>query len=59
MFLLIGGLNAPPGKKMGHAGVVVAGVNTTAAAKMEALQKAGAVATDSPQALRDAVLAVN
>jgi len=57
VFALIGGVNAPPGKKMGHAGAVVAGVNTTAATKMEALQKAGAFVAESPQALRDAVLA--
>jgi succinyl-CoA synthetase alpha subunit len=57
VFALIGGLNAPPGKKMGHAGAVVAGVNTTAATKMEALQKAGAFVAESPYALRDAVLA--
>ena len=56
VFVLIGGANAPPGKKMGHAGAVVAGADTTAAAKMEALQKAGAFVADSPQALRDAVL---
>ncbi|MEW6671340.1 MAG: succinate--CoA ligase subunit alpha [Thermodesulfobacteriota bacterium] len=55
VFALIGGLNAPPGKKMGHAGAVVAGADTTAAAKMEALQKAGAFVADSPHALRDAV----
>lgn len=56
VFALIGGVNAPPGKKMGHAGAVVVGVNTTAASKMEALQEAGACVAESPMDLRDLVL---
>ncbi len=44
----IAGVTAPPGKKMGHAGAIISGSQGTAAAKMEALQEAGAVVLDDP-----------
>lgn len=44
----IGGATAPPGRRMGHAGAVISGNSGTAAAKKEALAKAGATICDSP-----------
>ncbi len=35
------GLTAPPGRRMGHAGALIGGANETAAAKTEALNRAG------------------
>lgn len=54
-FALIGGLNAPPGKKMGHAGAIVFGKKTTAEAKIEALKSAGVAVFANPFALREAI----
>ncbi len=47
----IAGVTAPPGRRMGHAGAVISGGRDTAAAKMEAMKRAGIHVAESPAAL--------
>ena len=51
----IAGATAPQGKRMGHAGAIIGGGSGTAAAKIEALTKAGVKVAPTPSEMGETI----
>jgi succinyl-CoA synthetase alpha subunit len=54
----VAGATAPPGRRMGHAGAIVAGSSGTAAAKIEAFKAAGVAVAETPAAIAETMIKI-
>lgn len=52
----VAGVSAPPGRRMGHAGAIIAGESDTANAKMDAMEQLGLYVARNPAKIGETVL---
>lgn len=52
----VAGVSSPPGRRMGHAGAIIAGTSDTANAKMDAMEELGLYVARNPAHIGQAVL---